>query len=218
VRRLTLTFDNGPAPGITERVLDVLADRGLTATFFMIGAKAATPEGWETAQRVAGAGHRIGNHTLNHGDPLGARDEPGRAATEIGGADEILRPLLGSPPLFRPNGRGRTGPHLLNREAIAYLVAQRYTVVAWNAVPRDYEPPPGAWVDRALSAIDSQPRTLLVLHDHVATTPDALPGFLDEIARRGVELSTSFPPACIGIDAGRIKPALRDSVLATPSP
>jgi peptidoglycan/xylan/chitin deacetylase (PgdA/CDA1 family) len=214
VRTVTLTFDNGPAPGITERVLDVLAVRGITATFFMIGAKAATPEGWKTAQRVADAGHQVGNHTLSHGDPLGARDEPGRAVAEIGGAETVLRPLLGSPPLFRPNGRARTGPHLLNREAIDYLVAHRYTVVTWNAVPRDYEPPPGAWVERALAAIDSQAHTLIVLHDHVATTPVALPGFLDEIARRGVGLTTSFPEACVGIDAGRIMPALSNSVLA----
>src|SRR3954447_11542985 len=65
-RRVTLTFDNGPTPGVTEPVLDVLDGRGLKATFFVVGERVARPEGRALAERAHAAGHWIGNHTMTH--------------------------------------------------------------------------------------------------------------------------------------------------------
>jgi peptidoglycan/xylan/chitin deacetylase (PgdA/CDA1 family) len=66
LKRLTLTFDNGPTPGITERVLDILARHGWPATFFVIGRQLRDPAAAALLPKIEQAGHRIGNHTLNH--------------------------------------------------------------------------------------------------------------------------------------------------------
>ena len=60
---LTLTFDNGPDPETTPQVLDVLARRGIRATFFVVGERLAAPGGHALAAAAQAAGHWIGNHT-----------------------------------------------------------------------------------------------------------------------------------------------------------
>ena len=81
---LTLTFDNGPEPGVTARVLDTLRERGIMATFFVIGEKLGDPERRRLAARAHDEGHWIGNHTFTHTVPLGQQHDPGAAQHEIG--------------------------------------------------------------------------------------------------------------------------------------
>ena len=76
MRRLTLTFDNGPCPGATERILDILAERNLLATFFVVGDRLADPAAKRCAERAKDEGHWIGNHTMTHGEPLGLPRTP----------------------------------------------------------------------------------------------------------------------------------------------
>lgn len=212
--RLTLTFDNGPAPGATERILGTLGERGLPATFFMVGARVAEPAGRRTAERVREAGHAIGNHTMSHGEPLGISGAPARVRAEIGGAHEALGDLLEGERLFRPNGNGTLGPHLLSAAAVAHLTGHGYTVVTWNAVPRDWEPG-GGWVGRAHEATEAQDWSVLVLHDQYPQTAGHLASFLDAALARGVEIRPDFPDACVPIRHGRIQWPLDE--LVTPS-
>ncbi len=74
---LTLSFDNGPDPEATPRVLDVLAERGLKATFFVVGEQLRAHRA--LAERAHAEGHWIGNHTLTHPRPLGERRRRARA-------------------------------------------------------------------------------------------------------------------------------------------
>jgi peptidoglycan/xylan/chitin deacetylase (PgdA/CDA1 family) len=209
--RLTLSFDNGPDPEQTPRVLDILAARSIRAMFFLIGEKVATPAGREVARGVIDAGHRVGNHTMTHGTPLGLRPDD-EAVAEIARADEILADFACHPPLFRPNGWGALGPHLLSPAAVDHLVAQRHTVVTWNSVPRDWEEPPSAWMPGALEAVERTDHSLLVLHDVVATTVDRLGWFLDAVRDRGVEFSDDVPTACVPISDGRRRSPLEGLV------
>ena len=66
--RITLTFDNGPTPGVTDDVLEVLAQHDVPATFFVVGDRLRQPTGRALAERAKSEGHRIGNHTLTHPD------------------------------------------------------------------------------------------------------------------------------------------------------
>ncbi len=68
---VALTFDNGPTPGITEAVLDVLAAHDVPATFFAIGHKLATPAGTELGRQIVARGHRLGGHTWSHSVQFG---------------------------------------------------------------------------------------------------------------------------------------------------
>lgn len=72
-RRSLLTFDNGPTPGVTDRVLDMLSQRHMSAIFFVVGENISSPAGHRLVTRAVREGHRIGNHSFTHGLPLGER-------------------------------------------------------------------------------------------------------------------------------------------------
>lgn len=112
-RVAALTFDDGPAPGQTGRLLDVLADLGVTATFCVVGQNVRARGGEELLRRIVAEGHTLGNHSVDYAD-LGSASE-----TEVDAALRenlrIIRGALGDPgapvPYFRaPNGTfGATG-------------------------------------------------------------------------------------------------------------
>ena len=213
--RLTLTFDNGPCPGATDRILDILAERGFRATFFVLGKHLADPVARRCAERAHDEGHWIGNHTTTHGTPLGLTDDPDHCETEIGATQALLGDLAHPDRLFRPHGKGAVGPHLLSRAAAKYLAANRYTVVTWNNVPRDWEAPHEHWIGTALETMDSQDWSLLVLHDRImGKVPDTLPHFLDIVAERGVDIVQPFPEDCVAMGRGRALPALAQCIMA----
>ena len=159
-----LSFDNGPEPEATPLVLAALARRGLSASFFPIAQKLRDPARYALAERALAEGHRIGNHTLTHGLPLGQRGGA-EAVAEITQAEALLGPL-NAERLFRPNGGGGAlGPHLLNASALRYLRAEAYTMVLWNVVPGDFRDPEG-WPSVALAQCRAMTGPiLLVLHD-----------------------------------------------------
>jgi peptidoglycan-N-acetylglucosamine deacetylase len=209
--KLTLSFDNGPDPALTPRVLDILSARSLRATFFVVGEQVARPGGRRVVERAVESGHRVGNHTMSHGTPLGLRPAD-EAVSEIARADEVLAGLSCDPPLFRPNGCGELGPHVLSPAAVDHLLAHYHTVVTWTSVPRDWEEPDGSWIPRAVSAIENGGHSLLVLHDVLPATVDHLPSFLDALLERGVAFTDEFPEECVAISAGRRLPPLQGLV------
>lgn len=202
---LTLTFDNGPTPGVTERVLDVLAARGIKTTFFVIGRKlAASKEARAAAERAHAEGHWIGNHTYTHMVPLGRVGTAERAIEEIALADREIGPLAHPDRLFRPyGGGGKIGPWLLSRATVEHITETGHTVVLWNAIPRDWDDPEG-WVDRALAQIETTPWPLMVLHDIEGACLKHLDRFLGLCLDRGVGFRQDFPPDCVSIRRGTI--------------
>lgn len=204
MRRMTFTFDNGPWSGMTESVLDFLADRGILATFFVVGDRLADPKARRLAERAHSEGHWIGNHTLTHGEPFGRNGGIERVAREIGKTERLMEGLAHPRKFFRPNGTGSIGPHLLSPEAENYLSRNCYTVVTWNNAPGDWIAPHRHWLDAALRRVEELDWSVLVLHDHyIANMMDTLETFHDEIVRQGVEIVQDFPAACIAIDRGR---------------
>jgi len=207
--RITLSFDNGPIAGSTDRILDVLRERGLCATFFALGRLAQAPEGRRLLRRAKGEGHWIGNHTMSHSTPLGLDDDPQHVLREIEAAERVLGDLALPERLFRPHGGGNLGAHLLSRAACDWLVERKYTVVTWNNVPGDWKEPRRGWVERALALAAQQDWSLVVLHDpYLADMMDTLPAFLDEVGRRGGSFEQDFPPACVPIRQGAVLHAL----------
>jgi peptidoglycan-N-acetylglucosamine deacetylase len=201
---LTLTFDNGPEPGVTPRVLDILAERGLKTTFFVIGEKLADPERWRLAVRAHDEGHWIGNHTYTHSVPLGRQTDPEAAEHEIGRTQAAIGNLAHSQRWFRPfGGGGNLDDRLLKPSVVEYLVRNKFSCVLWNAIPRDWADLQG-WVDRALAQCRAQPWSLLVLHDLPGGAMDRLADFLDRASASGARFRQDFPPACVPIRAGEV--------------
>ena len=98
-RAVSLTFDDGPDPEWTPRVLDVLAREGVRAAFFLIGQRARQAP--EQARRIADSGHDLGNHTWSH--PSLWRCGPAHTEREIADGHVAIADAAGAPPrFFRP--------------------------------------------------------------------------------------------------------------------
>jgi peptidoglycan-N-acetylglucosamine deacetylase len=203
VSTISLTFDNGPEPGVTDFVLDTLASRGAHAIFFVIGSKLEIGENLRCARRAADEGHRVGNHSYHHREPLGLLD-PEASCAEIARTQALLDPFV-TERLFRPiggeGGEGTLGDHLLSPAARDLLIAERFTVVLWNVVPRDWEQPQ-TWVDTALDGCRQLEHAVAVLHDLPTGAMAQLPSFLDRALAEGVQFSSDFPPSCVVLERG----------------
>ena len=117
-----LTFDDGPIPEVTPWVLDTLDRYGIKATFFMVGDNVARhPELYEEVKR---RGHSYGNHTMHH--LQGMKVTSYRYMHDITEANDLIHSSL-----FRP-------PHGLLRWKQARAIKDRYNIVMYDLVTRDY--------------------------------------------------------------------------------
>ena len=137
-----LSFDDGPNPLVTPRLLDVLSRRGVRATFFLIGRYVRT-EG-PLVRAIAARGHALGNHTFTH-PKLGLRSAR-RIREELGASSAAIEDATGAPVrLFRP-------PHGERRPAvirIAHELGMR--TMMWNVMVGDWQPIPAARIEERLS-------------------------------------------------------------------
>ena len=212
MKKLTITFDNGPDPECTPSVLDILKQRGVRATFFVCGQgnrlhpafRARTDQSRRLLARAKADGHWIGNHSLTHTIELGTTDDPQVIEREIG-QNQALLGDLNDQRLFRPYmGGGIVCERTYSPEAVRYLCDGKYTTVMFNCVPRDWENPDG-WPEVALSEMESLDWTLLVVHDvERYRGMKQLARFLDEALERGVEIVQEFPPDCVPIRDGQV--------------
>ena len=168
-RELALTYDDGPNPAWTPRLLDLLAERNVHATFFMLG-KFAKPER-DLARRVAEAGHLIGNHTWSHPD-LSRAPAP-HILEELTRTNDILADIAGKPVRYFRPPFGARRPYVLKLARQLGLIP-----VTWNAMTSDWsEPSADKIATRLMNKIDSNQRggyaTNIVLHDGNHRTPGA---------------------------------------------
>jgi peptidoglycan/xylan/chitin deacetylase (PgdA/CDA1 family) len=192
-KQATLSFDNGPTPGVTDRVLDILERASARATFFVIGDKLQSPAASALMRDAHAAGHWIGNHTLTHKFAFGARPDAAFAAREIGETQSRIGAFAHREKFFRPYGKGGLlGSHLLSKAAVAYLIEHRYCALLWNSVPGDWKDPAG-WVDRCLADVAARDWTAIVLHDIADACLARLPELLQRLADQGVAWRQDFP-------------------------
>jgi peptidoglycan/xylan/chitin deacetylase (PgdA/CDA1 family) len=154
-RRVYLTFDDGPNPTATERVLDVLARTGTPAAFFLVGRHVRRFP--QIARSVAEAGHAIGNHTERH-VRLHLKG-PRFVERELATAHEAILDATGrAPRMFR-------APHGYHTPFV-HRTARRlgYDVVGWSAGVWD-SARPGVEVIRARVRRALRPGAILLLHD-----------------------------------------------------
>lgn len=215
---VTLTFDNGPTPGVTEQVLTVLAKHGVKATFFVCGKNLGTKAGVGLIERAHDEGHWIGNHTFTHSFSLGDSADPAAPAAEIGRTQELLGRMAHPSRLFRPSGGGgNLDRHLLSQSAVRYLADEKYTLVLWNNVPRDWADP-GGWEAACRRTIARQQWSVVVLHD---TDTGAMAGLERAVGRMlddGLDLVQDFPPDCVPMRRGLITAPIDHLVSVDASP
>ncbi|MER3453086.1 MAG: polysaccharide deacetylase family protein [Acidimicrobiia bacterium] len=184
---VALTFDDGPDPAYTPRILDLLAARHVRATFFVVGVNALAHR--DLLKREVAAGHSIGNHTRTHPDL--ERLGPEEVLAEIdGGEDAIVAAGAPRPTLFRP-------PKGLTDEIVAtFANAERYRTVFWDLAVEHFVRHLGVdeGVRRLLARV--RPGSIILAHDggHTPGRPvidreetlAAMPPLLDGLARLGL--------------------------------
>ncbi len=153
-RWVSLTFDDGPHPEITDQILRGLGRVEAPGTFFVIGSRAARLP--ELVRRIHGEGHEVGNHTWSHRPlALGACASP---YAQLARTEELLGKLCpGSPRIFRPpfGAIGPGGRRALRRSGL--------TPVYWSVVPGDWDPiGREAVLGRVLHQV--HPGAVIVLH------------------------------------------------------
>jgi peptidoglycan/xylan/chitin deacetylase (PgdA/CDA1 family) len=156
VREVALTFDDGPNPPYTERILDVLHRERVRATFFLVGrAVVAYPD---TVRRIVREGHAVGNHTWDHGHLIVESAATVRAEL-VRTSDAIERVAHVRTTLMRPPYGGR------DFSVVAAAHALGYRVVMWSVpLPKDWEQPGDATIVRRV--VDNvADGSIIVLHD-----------------------------------------------------
>lgn len=190
-KELVLTFDDGPWPGTTPRVLDILKHECVRATFFLLGRNAqASPQ---IARRTLAEGHSIGHHTFSH--PLLNRMPLQKAEAEIDrGIAAVELALYGvhraapTTPFFRFPGFVDSQP-LLDRLAQRGLVVFGADVWASDWLPMT----PAAQLELILARIAKVGHGIVLFHDTKAQTAQMLGPFLRELKRRGYSIVHVVP-------------------------
>ncbi len=154
---ILLTFDDGPDPENTPKVLDILSKYNVKALFFIIAKNAEQHP--EIIRRILNEGHAIGSHTYNH-NPFMAFRTSGSYTKELKHADEVFKSLNINTKLFRPP-LGITNAMI--RKAIDKM---NYHVVAWSIRSFDTRKTPR---QKVLNRICSQlqPNSIILMHDRM---------------------------------------------------
>lgn len=211
MKRLTLTFDNGPTLGVTDKVLNLLARNGILSTFFVIGRQLEVPKNAALLTEIAAAGHQIGNHTWSHSIALGERVDAAYAQEEIDRTQTLLGPFADPRKFFRPFGKhGRIGPHLFSQSALSYLRDNNFTTVTWTSVPGDMRNP--KWDQDFEAGLVGYDWQVVVLHDIENACISRLPDFIARLKDSDFELRQDFPEAVIVTRSGAFVTLTEDMV------
>lgn len=179
--QIALTFDDGPHPTLTPRLLSILAQRKIVATFYVIGRNVDTYP--QILRDTVAAGHEIGNHSYTH--PLlsklsddAIKNEIGKTQEAIGRASNI-QPRTLRPPYGGLNMRQREMVHnTFNLPSIL-----------WDVDPLDWKRPGPSVVQSRITS-GTRSGSIVLAHDIHAGTIDAMPATLDNLLAKGFEFVT----------------------------
>ncbi len=181
---VVLTFDDGPLPPYSTRVLETLASQCVKATYFLVGRMArAYPD---MVRKIYDAGHSVGTHTMTHPYTF-KRMPPAKADAEMDDGIQAAADALGDPHKVAPFFRI---PGLIRANVIETYMAEKQIQI-WSA---DF--PADDWkhlsasevMKRALTRLEEHGKGVLLLHDIQPATAMMLPNLLRELKRRGYKV------------------------------
>jgi peptidoglycan/xylan/chitin deacetylase (PgdA/CDA1 family) len=197
-KEVVLTFDDGPLPPYTNKILDILAAECVKATYFIVGAMArANPD---LVRRVYDHGHTVGTHSMSHPlhfRALGLEEAKAQVDGGVAATAAALGDATKVAPFFRFPGFGHSAP-------VEAYAASRGLMV-WGA-----DAPADDWLrlgahevaKRAVRRLEGKGKGILLLHDIHQRTVDALPILLKELKAHGfrivhVQHATATRPATV---------------------
>ena len=181
-KAIALTFDDGPHPHFTPRVLDVLAQYKMRATFFVVGDRVVKYP--EIVRSIVAAGHALGNHTYTH--PRCADLTREEFLNEISRTQAAIADCCPTAPLprwFRPPWASLTFRQTYS------LWREGWHVALWSASCGDRTS--SATVEQVTrEALRVNSRDILLMHDAAHVTPDVLECLLPALCQRGIQSVT----------------------------
>lgn len=180
VRAVALTFDDGPHPRFTPKLLAILRKYNVKATFFVVGYMAEAYPDLIRAERRAG--HCIANHTYHHVNLTKIPEDEVR--TEWQACNDVVQSILGLQMKFcRPPGGDYDASVITAARDVGL------TTVLWTDDPGDYASPGSKTIEvRTLRRIGNG--AIILLHDGVQQTVDVLPQIIEHIKSRGFVFQT----------------------------
>ncbi len=195
-KQVALTFDDGPDPEWTPKILDVLKEKDAKAAFFLIGIQAEKYP--KLAQRIYAEGHEIGNHTFTHPDISNIRKS--YMKVELNLAERFFASRVGvKPMLFRPPYSIDQEPDTADQVRPLEIAQEMgYITVGDKIDPHDWQDPPATQIVSDLMAHlppcdpdDLRCGNIVLLHDgggNRAQTVQALPLIIDGLRQRGYQI------------------------------
>jgi len=201
---IVLTFDDGPDWTNTAKILDVLAERDVKATFFINTENWSNvntePEMQDLVRRMVNEGHELANHTVRHLSlpTLSAADDE----AEIAGVENTVNTIFGAAAprltLFRAPFGEPYQDHM-GYDQVAPIVAEHAVHIGWAIDTKDYECPVGdsaCVIHNFTAALEAGSYGVVLLHSVWSQTATALPELLDYIDSHGYELWTTEQVVC----------------------
>jgi peptidoglycan/xylan/chitin deacetylase (PgdA/CDA1 family) len=178
---IAMTFDDGPHPQNTPRLLNILRARNIKATFFVIGSCVDLYP--QVVRRCVAEGHEIGNHSYSH--RLLSKLSDSEISLELARCRDAIVAATGVPPrVMRPPYGG-----LLQRQRERVHAEFGYPTILWSVDPLDWKRPgPSVVTSRILHS--TTPGAIILSHDLHSPTVDAMPATLDTLLRRGFQFVT----------------------------
>ena len=184
-REIAITIDDGPDPEVTPRLLDLLDERRVQATFFCIGERVVAHPG--LAREIVGRGHALENHSQRHLHRFSVLG-PRAMAAEVGRAQDAIASVVGEAPRFFRAPAGLRNPFLDAILARFGLELASWTRRGFDTVTARAD----LVLERLVRGLG--PGDILLLHDgHAARTPagapvalEVLPRLLDRVAAHGL--------------------------------
>ena len=174
---VAITYDDGPVPGSTERLLDILKRKGVHATFFVVGRNAnANPQ---VLRRIRDEGHTIGNHSYSHPDL--ARQSDGAIAAQLDDTDAALQKQAGLDPHWLRPPYGSHNPRVASAAG-----ARGMALAVWDVDTADWQHRnPATTCKRAVDG--AREGSIILMHDIHQPTVDAAECVIDGLRAKGLK-------------------------------
>ena len=187
-RTVYLTFDDGPTV-LTPQVLDILKDRGVTATFFVVYSRGEFAE--TMYRRIVDEGHVLALHSASHDYRL-IYSSVEAFLDDFARLSDMLEEVTGvKPELFRfPGGSNNSFIRGIQQEVIAELLRRGYTFYDWDVSSGSATPTASASsvYSNVINGVSARQRAIILMHDAgTSATVAALPRIIDTLATSGYQ-------------------------------
>jgi peptidoglycan/xylan/chitin deacetylase (PgdA/CDA1 family) len=178
---LAMTFDDGPHPSLTPKLLDILKARNIKCTFFVIGKQVKMYP--NIIRRMIAEGHEVANHTWTHASLTSRSDDQIRSELKQS-EDALVEVANYRPQLIRP-------PYGAINTRIKQLMYSEfgYPTIMWSVDPQDWRRP-GVSVVTSRLVNGAHPGAIMLAHDIHPPTIEAMPAMFDQLLAKGYQFVT----------------------------